>query len=83
MGLLTTGFSPRAGDKHLAEFANCINAAQHDVLFATAVALPKNILEALLGQANDPVMRFGLQNSKSSITWFHADRTRKETCWCT
>ena len=72
---LFVGFSPRAGAKDLAEFVNCINAAQRDVLFATAFALPKTILEALLGQANDPVMRFGLQNSKSSITGFHADRT--------
>ena len=71
------GFSPRAGGKDLAEFVNCINAADRDLLFATAFALPKNILEALLGQDNDPVMRFGLQNSKSSITGFHADRTAK------
>ena len=74
---LFVGFSPRAGGKDLAEFVNCINAAQRDVLFATAFALPKTILEALLGQPNDPVMRFGLQNSKSSITGFHADRTAK------
>ena len=52
-------------------------AADRVLLFATAFALPKNILEALLGQDNDPVMRFGLQNSKSSITGFHADRTAK------
>jgi phosphatidylserine/phosphatidylglycerophosphate/cardiolipin synthase-like enzyme len=74
---LFVGFSPRAGARDLAEFVNCINAAQRDLLFATAFALPRNILEALLGQANDPVMRFGLQNSKSSITGFHADRTAK------
>jgi len=74
---LFVGFSPRAGGKDLAEFVNCINAAERDVLFATAFALPKTILEALLGQPNDPVMRFGLQNSKSSITGFHADRTAK------
>lgn len=71
------GFSPRAGGKDLVEFVNCIHAAQRDVLFATAFALPKTILEALLGQPNDPVMRFGLQNSKSSITGFHADRTAR------
>jgi phosphatidylserine/phosphatidylglycerophosphate/cardiolipin synthase-like enzyme len=71
------GFSPRAGGKDLAEFVNCIKAADRDLLFATAFALPKNILEALLGEANDPVMRFGLQNSKSSITGFHADRSAK------
>ncbi len=74
---LFVGFSPRAGAMDLAEFVTCINAAQRDVLFATAFALPKIILEALLGQANDPVMRFGLQNSKSSITGFHADRTAR------
>lgn len=71
------GFSPRAGGGDLAEFVNCINAADRDLLFATAFALPKNILEALLGQDNDPVMRLGLQNSKSSITGFHLDRTAK------
>jgi phosphatidylserine/phosphatidylglycerophosphate/cardiolipin synthase-like enzyme len=71
------GFSPRTGGKDLVEFVNCINAAQRDLLFATAFALPDSILDALLGTDNDPVIRFGVQNSKSRITGFHADRTAK------
>ena len=73
------GFSPRSGGGDLAEFANCINAANKDLLFATAFELPANILDALLGAPNDNVLRFGIQNTKSRITGFHADRTAEFT----
>lgn len=73
------GFSPRSGGSDLAEFENVIRAADKDLLFATAFALPEQILDALLGEANDDVLRYGIQNTKSRITGFHADRTAEFT----
>lgn len=72
---LFAGFSPRSGRGDLAEFVQIITAAQKDVLFATAFALPQDILDALLGKPHDDVLRFGLQNTASSISGIHADRT--------
>lgn len=76
---LFVGFSPRTGKTDLAEFINIINGADKDLLFATAFKLPEDILDALLGAANDPVLRYGIQNTASSITGFHADRTAEFT----
>jgi phosphatidylserine/phosphatidylglycerophosphate/cardiolipin synthase-like enzyme len=72
---LFAGFSPRSGKIDLAEFISIINAADRDLLFATAFKLPEDILDALLGNANDAVLRYGIQNTASRITGFHADRT--------
>jgi phosphatidylserine/phosphatidylglycerophosphate/cardiolipin synthase-like enzyme len=72
---LFAGFSPRTGGGDLREFVEIIDAAQKDVLFVTAFALPEAILNALLGQPHDSVLRYGLQNTASEITGFHADRT--------
>ncbi|MCX7078288.1 MAG: phospholipase D-like domain-containing protein [Pseudomonas sp.] len=72
---LFAGFSPRSGEGDLHEFVDIINAAKKDVLFVTAFALPDEILNALLGQPHDDVLRYGLQNTASRITGFHADRT--------
>ncbi|SEI18341.1 phospholipase D-like domain-containing protein [Pseudomonas asplenii] len=72
---LFAGFSPRSGQGDLEAFVQIITAARKDVLFATAFALPESILEALLGQPHDDVLRFGLQNTASSISGIHADRT--------
>ncbi|WP_248767322.1 phospholipase D-like domain-containing protein [Pseudomonas sp. MWU12-2345] len=72
---LFAGFSPRTGQGDLKEFVQIITAAQKDVLFATAFALPQEILDALLGKPHDDVLRFGLQNTASSISGIHADRT--------
>ena len=72
---LFAGFSPRTGSADLAEFINVINAADKDLLFATAFMLPEAILDALLGAENDDVLRYGIQNTASRITGFHADRT--------
>lgn len=72
---LFAGFSPRSGQGDLHEFVDIINAAQKDLLFVTAFALPDEILNALLGQPHDNVLRYGLQNTASRITGFHADRT--------
>jgi phosphatidylserine/phosphatidylglycerophosphate/cardiolipin synthase-like enzyme len=76
---LFAGFSPRTGKTDLAEFINIINAADRDLLFATAFKLPEDVLNALLGAANDPVLRYGIQNTASRITGFHADRTAEFT----
>jgi phosphatidylserine/phosphatidylglycerophosphate/cardiolipin synthase-like enzyme len=76
---LFAGFSPRTGKTDLAEFINIINAADRDLLFATAFKLPEDVLNALLGTANDPVLRYGIQNTASRITGFHADRTAEFT----
>lgn len=72
---LFSGFSPRSGRGDLRAFAEIINAAKKDVLFVTAFALPDDILNALLGQPEDDILRYGLQNTTSRITGFHADRT--------
>ena len=72
---LFVGFSPRSGLKDLAEFCRCIDAAKRDVLFCTAFDLHKDLDKSLLGAAHDPILRYGLENRKTSITGFHADRT--------
>jgi phosphatidylserine/phosphatidylglycerophosphate/cardiolipin synthase-like enzyme len=72
---LFAGFSPRSGGADLREFVEIIEAAKKDVLFVTAFSLPDAILNALLGKPHDDILRYGLQNTASSITGFHADRT--------
>ncbi|MEN5044181.1 phospholipase D-like domain-containing protein [Pseudomonas koreensis] len=72
---LFAGFSPRSGGSDLREFVEIIEAARKDVLFVTAFILPDAILNALLGKPHDDILRYGLQNTASSITGFHADRT--------
>ncbi|WPN60219.1 phospholipase D-like domain-containing protein [Pseudomonas sp. P9_31] len=72
---LFAGFSPRSGQGDLHEFVEIINGAKKDLLFVTAFTLPDEILNALLGQPHDDILRYGLQNTVSSITGFHADRT--------
>ncbi|WP_285374359.1 phospholipase D-like domain-containing protein [Pseudomonas sp. lyk4-TYG-107] len=72
---LFAGFSPRSGGGDLREFVEIIEAARKDVLFVTAFILPDAILNALLGKPHDDILRYGLQNTASSITGFHADRT--------
>jgi phosphatidylserine/phosphatidylglycerophosphate/cardiolipin synthase-like enzyme len=72
---LFAGFSPRSGQGDLREFVEIITAAKKDVLFVTAFALPDDILNALLGQPHDDILRYGLQNTVSRITGFHADRS--------
>ncbi|MGE1092035.1 phospholipase D-like domain-containing protein [Pseudomonas zeae] len=69
------GFSPRTGGADLQAFVQIISAAKKDVLFVTAFSLPDAILNALLGQPHDDVLRYGLQNTASRITGFHADRS--------
>jgi phosphatidylserine/phosphatidylglycerophosphate/cardiolipin synthase-like enzyme len=78
-GALYCGFSPRKGGGDLAEFVRIINGARRDLLFATAFKLTEDILDALLGDNDDPILRYGLQNSASRITGYHADRTAEFT----
>jgi phosphatidylserine/phosphatidylglycerophosphate/cardiolipin synthase-like enzyme len=73
------GFSPRSERADLDQFINEVRAADKDLLFATAFELPDDVLDALLGTANDPVLRYGIQNTASRITGFHADRTAEFT----
>ncbi|UIN54077.1 phospholipase D-like domain-containing protein [Pseudomonas kribbensis] len=72
---LFAGFSPRTGGADLREFVDIIEGAKKDLLFVTAFALPDAILNALLGHPHDDILRYGLQNTVSRITGFHADRT--------
>ncbi|WP_330206061.1 phospholipase D-like domain-containing protein [Pseudomonas sp. AM14(2022)] len=72
---LFAGFSPRSGGGDLREFVEIIETTKKDVLFVTAFSLPDAILNALLGKPHDDILRYGLQNTASSITGFHADRT--------
>ncbi len=72
---LFAGFSPRSRRPDLAEFARVLSAARRDVLFCTTFDLDDSIEDALLGQPRDRVLRYGLENSRSRITGFHAERT--------
>ncbi len=74
---LFVGFSPRSGRSDLSAFVETIRAARRDVLFCTAFALFADVSEALLGEPNDRILRFGLQNTRSTITGFHRDRTAR------
>jgi len=76
---LFAGFSPRSRQTDLDAFIKIIQGADKDLLFATAFKLPERILDALLGQPLDPVLRFGIQNTASRITGYHADRTAEFT----
>lgn len=73
-GPLFAGFSPRSGLVDLKQFIDIVNGARRDVLFCTAFDLYDPLQQALLGNANDGVLRYGLQNTRSRITGFHADR---------
>ncbi|MBA3745943.1 MAG: phospholipase [Solirubrobacterales bacterium] len=72
---IVAGFSPRSGEVDLDLFAAEIRGAGRDVLFCTAFDLNKRILEALKGKPHDDILRFGLQNSRDTITGIHRDRT--------
>jgi phosphatidylserine/phosphatidylglycerophosphate/cardiolipin synthase-like enzyme len=73
---LQVGFSPRNGRGDLTFFASLINAAKHDVLFATAFGLDPTILDALVGQPHDSIVRYGIQDKPTKeVTGLHKDRT--------
>lgn len=72
---LFSGFSPRSIPEDLSAFASAISGAKRDVLFCTAFDLDDSIENALIGQPNDSILRFGIENQRSQISGFHADRT--------
>ena len=72
---LQVGFSPRNGRGDLTFFCSLINAAKADVLFATAFGLDKQILDALGGQPNDSILRYGIEDKPDKVTGTHADST--------
>lgn len=74
-GTLFAGFSPRSGLSDLETFVREVNEARRDVLFCTAFDLFSGLEEALLGKPHDPILRYGVQNTRSEITGFHRDRT--------
>ena len=69
------GFSPRSGMLDIQAFISDIQGAKRDVLFCTAFDLDDAVEDALLGTPNDPVLRYGLQNTRSKITGYRADVT--------
>lgn len=69
------GFSPRIGRGDLKEFVSIIQGAKRDVLFCTVFKLFADVQSALLGKPHDSVLRYGLQNTRSTITGYHKDRT--------
>jgi phosphatidylserine/phosphatidylglycerophosphate/cardiolipin synthase-like enzyme len=78
-GAMFAGFSPRSGMGDLAEFVEFINKAGRDLMFSTAFDLHKSVLDALLGKKNDSILRVGVQNTASTITGTHRDRTANFT----
>lgn len=69
------GFSPRSGQADLKEFVKIIQGAKRDVLFCTVFKLFADVQSALLGKPHDDILRYGLQNTRSTITGYHKDRT--------
>jgi phosphatidylserine/phosphatidylglycerophosphate/cardiolipin synthase-like enzyme len=74
-GPVFAGFSPRTGLLDLKHFIEIVKSARRDLLFCTAFSLYDPLQEALLGQPHDPILRYGMQNTRSSITGVHADRS--------
>ncbi|MEW6402458.1 MAG: phospholipase D-like domain-containing protein [Chloroflexota bacterium] len=74
-GAVFAGFSPRTGLLDLKHFIEIVNSARRDVLFCTAFDLYDPLQQALLGQPHDPILRYGMQNTRSRITGVHADRS--------
>lgn len=70
------GFSPRAGKVDLTFFASIIQSAKQDVLFATAFGIDPIVLNALVGQPHDSILRYGIQDKPTKqVTGIHKDRT--------
>ncbi len=72
---LFAGFSPRSKYVDLNTFVELVKTAKRDVLFCTAFDIHDDLEKAFLGTAHDPILRYGLQNTRSKITGVHADRT--------
>jgi len=72
---LFAGFSPRSKYIDLNTFITLVNTAQRDLLFCTTFNIYDDLETAFLGAPHDPILRYGLQNTRSTITGVHADRT--------
>lgn len=72
---LFAGFSPRSKYTDLDTFVALVQSAKSDVLFCTAFDIYDELEKAFLGTPHDPILRYGLQNTRSTITGVHADRT--------
>lgn len=68
-------FSPRSGLGDLAMMKRLVESARRDVMFMTAFDITPTLEDALFGQANDEVLRLGLENTKSRMTGVQRDRT--------
>ncbi len=64
-------FSPRSHLSDLQEVMATIRRSRSDLLFCTAFNLNDDIEQALLGEETSQVIRYGLQNSRSTITGVH------------
>lgn len=74
------GFSPRSNMADIQLVSSLIAGAQRDVIFSTAFKLRDEVEDALLGSANDQILRMGVQNTSSEkITGIHRDRTAQFT----
>ena len=73
------GFSPRSKFSDIELIANLISNSKRDVIFSTAFKIRDEVLDSLLGNPNDDILRMGIQNSKSTITGIHRDRTAQFT----
>lgn len=68
---VTPIFSPRSGFTDLNHLIELLENAKREVLFCTAFSLYQPLLEAIRGRDDDGVIRYGLQNTRSSITGTH------------
>jgi hypothetical protein len=71
-------FSPRSNRTDLVRYVEMIDGAQRSLIFMTAFELDAEFLAALAGETgNADVLRYGLQNSASTVTGF--DRSHDRT----
>jgi len=64
-------FSPRSGFGDIEEVSSIVKGAKRDLVFCTAFKLHDKIKEALLPGPPKNIIRYGLQNSRGSITGTH------------
>jgi len=76
---LFVGFSPRSGGTDLKDFVDEVNHSRRDVLFCVVFSMDKTVLKAILGDKNDPILRYGISNAPGNIKGYEADKTRAFT----
>jgi hypothetical protein len=75
-GPLFVGFSPRAGNTDLKDFVAEVDESRRDVLFCVVFSMDKSVRKAILGEPNDPILRYGISNAPGNIKGYDADKTR-------